>query len=159
TQLTRTREDQNSKVGEQREKATLYQQPTPRKIWRHEAEVIGLTPGVKLPYFVTSFTENNQKIESDHFILSAKPKAGRGVKILLTSDHQLMPMTAANLQKVAETIPQLDGIFFAGDLVNVPDRASEWFDDLRGNSFFPSLQGKANYTLEKNQVETVYKGA
>lgn len=159
TQLTRTREDQNSKVGEQREKGSIYQQPTPRKIWRHEAEVTGLIPGVKLPYFVTSISENNQTIESDRFILSPQPKPETGVKILLTSDHQLMPMTAANLQKVAETIPQLDGIFFAGDLVNVPDRASEWFDDLRGNSFFPCLQGKANYTLEKNQVETVYQGA
>ncbi|CCQ60429.1 hypothetical protein CWATWH0401_3766 [Crocosphaera watsonii WH 0401] len=26
--------------------------------------------------------------------------------------------------------------FFAGDLVNIPDRASEWFDDKRGGAFF-----------------------
>lgn len=159
TQLTRTREDQNSKVGEQREKGTLYQKPTPRKIWRHQAEVTGLISGVKVPYFVTSVTENHQKIESHQFTLSPQPKAETPLKILLTSDHQLMPMTAANLQKVAETIPELDGIFFAGDLVNIPDRASEWFDDIRGNAFFPCLQGKANYQLEKGGVKTLYQGA
>jgi len=44
------------------------------------------------------------------------------LKILLTSDHQLKPMTAANLQKVVETVERVDAVFFVGDLVNVPDR-------------------------------------
>ena len=70
----------------------------------------------------------------------------------------MKPMVSANLQKVAETIEDLDGIFFAGDLVNIPDKASEWFDDSKGGAFFPCLQGKANYTLEKDGITTIYHG-
>ena len=50
-------------------------------------------------------------------------------------------MTPANLQKVVETVGRVDAVFFAGDLVNIPDRASEWFDDARGLAFFPWLTG------------------
>jgi len=32
-------------------------------------------------------------------------------------------------------------------MVNIPDRASEWFDDQDGGAFFPCLQGRAHYTL------------
>lgn len=158
TQLTRTREDQQSQLVNQQQPGQFYPKPTARLIWRHEAEVTGLTPGVKLPYQVTSMTENQQEIKSAIFSLSPQPLPGTPLKILLTSDHQLKPMVAANLQKVGETIPQLDAIFFAGDLVNIPDRASEWFDDARGNAFFPTLQGKAHYKSEKNNVTTTYKG-
>ncbi|MEN8446678.1 MAG: metallophosphoesterase, partial [Cyanobacteria bacterium J06555_13] len=42
--------------------------------------------------------------------------------------------------------------------VNVPDRASEWFDDARGLSFFPALQGRAIHILEKNGLKTTYTG-
>lgn len=45
-------------------------------------------------------------------------------------------MVAANLQKVIETIGEIDGVFMAGDLVNIADRASEWFDD-KGVDLFP----------------------
>ena len=36
-----------------------------------------------------------------------------------------------------------DAVLFAGDFVNVPDRASEWFDQAKDNApaFFPALQG------------------
>ena len=67
-------------------------------------------------------------------------------------------MTAANLEKVVATVGQVDAVFFPGDLVNIPDRASEWFDDRRGGAFFPSLQGRANYELESNGLKTIYKG-
>ena len=69
-----------------------------------------------------------------------------------------MPMTTANLQTVAETMGPIDAVFFAGDLVNIPDRASEWFDDNRGGAFFPSLQGRANYQLDKAGVKKTYTG-
>jgi len=36
----------------------------------------------------------------------------------------------------------VDAVFYAGDLQNVPDRASEWFDDNRGFSYFAALQGR-----------------
>ncbi|WLT39718.1 hypothetical protein NON20_09935 [Synechocystis sp. B12] len=66
---------------------------------------------------------------------------------MLTSDHQLMPMVAANIQQAIAVYGDFDGVFHAGDMVNVPDRASEWFDDRRGRSFFPVLQGRASVTL------------
>ncbi len=158
TQLTRTQEDQNSKVGEQTETGQIYQQPIKRHIWRHEAEVTGLIPGDRISYRVTSLREDNQSVNSEVFTLAATPPPGTPLKILLTSDYQLMPMTAANLQKVVETVGQVDAVFHAGDLVNVPDRASEWFDDNRGGAFFPVIQGRANYELKKNGVKTLYKG-
>lgn len=156
--LSRTQEDQKSRVGEQTADGTVYQKPTMRDIWRHEAEVPNLTPGVRVPYQVSSVTNQGGTVKSEVFSLAAKPQPGTPLKILLTSDHQLKPMTAANLQKVVETIDNIDGIFLAGDLINIPDRASEWFDDNRGGAFFPLLQGRGNYQLEKNGVNTTYKG-
>ena len=149
--LSRVREDQKSQLDR------TVTQPTDREIWRHEATVKGITPDLRLPYQVNSIN-NGKTISSDIFTLASQPKLGTSLKILLTSDHQLMPMTAANLQKVVETVDKIDGVFFAGDLVNIPDRASEWFDDSRSGAFFPCLQGKANYQLEKNGVKTLYRG-
>ncbi|MCL2931766.1 MAG: metallophosphoesterase, partial [Trichodesmium sp. MAG_R03] len=158
TKLSRTREDQDSFIGKQTEKGLIYQQPIVRDIWRHEAKVIGLTPNNSVPYRIISEKENGENIKSKIFNLAPKPTPDTPLKILLTSDHQLKPMSSANLQKVTETFDKLDAIFFAGDLVNIPDRASEWFDDNRGNAFFPNLQGLANYELEKNGKKTIYKG-
>lgn len=156
--LSRTREDQNSRFGHQTETGQIWQKPTPRDIWRHEAELTDLVPGTRIPYQVFSTRNDGVEISSDIFTVSPTPKPGTALKILLTSDHQLMPMTAANLQKVVETVGQVDAVFHAGDLVNVPDRASEWFDDRRGGAFFPCLQGRAHYQLEKNGRKTVYQG-
>lgn len=158
TSLSRTREDRQSWIGEQQEDGTVFSQPTIREIWRHEAEITELIPDQRVPYFVTSFQDDATSIQSKNFTLSAAPSPGKALKILLTSDHQLKPMTAANLQKVTETIPFVDAIFHAGDLVNTPDRASEWFDDNRGGAFFPCLQGRANYELDKNESKTRYYG-
>ena len=141
TQLSRTRED------------SPLTPPQERKIWRHEAEVTGLTPNKRIPYQVVS-----QEIKSKIFTLQPLPTPDKPLKILLTSDHQLMPMTSANMQKVVETIGHLDAVFFAGDLVNVADRASEWFDDQKGGAFFPCLQGRASYELERNDIKTTYQG-
>lgn len=155
TKLSRTREDQGSKT------RLNYSQVTEREIWRHEGEITGLIPGKKIPYQVSSKAQNQsdpKTIKSKIFSLRSSPKPGTPLKILLTSDHQLMPMVAANLQKVVETIGSVDAIFLAGDLVNIPDRASEWFDDQRGGAFFPCLQGKANYALEKAGKTTIYQG-
>jgi len=156
--LSRTREDRNSKVGKQTEDGEIYQKTTIRDIWRHEAEVSGLIPGKRVPYRVTSVRSDDRTVSSDVFTLASSPPAGTPLKILLTSDHQLMPMTPANLQKVAETVQRVDAVFAVGDLVNVPDRASEWFDDRRGVAFFPCLQGRASHEINKNDIKTVYTG-
>jgi hypothetical protein len=158
TKLSRTREDQGSRVANQTQNGQIYQQPVKRDIWRHEAEVTGLTADVRLPYRVTSTREDGETITSDIFTLTPSPKPGTPLKILLTSDHQLKPMTAANLQKVVETVGRVDAVWFAGDLVNIPDRASEWFDDNRGGALFPGLQGRAAYEMEHNGVTITYNG-
>lgn len=156
TQLSRTREDENSNLSHpdfQELKLSV-----PRPIWRHEAVVSGLPAGQRVPYRVTSRREDGTPIESRTFTLAAAPSPGQPLKILLTSDHQSMPMTATNLQKVQETIGQVDAVFLAGDLVNIPDRASEWFDDSRGNAFFPCLQGRGDYALARTGRTVRYQG-
>jgi hypothetical protein len=153
SKLTWMREDENSNLVSPPETIQF------REIWRHEATITGLIPNQKVPYQVSSKrAESSPRIISEIFTLSAKPKKETPLKILLTSDHQLMPMVAVNLQKVEETIGKVDAIFLAGDLVNVPDRASEWFDDLRGGSFFSCLQGRANYALTHNDQTITYHG-
>ncbi|MBL1174410.1 metallophosphoesterase family protein [Pantanalinema sp. GBBB05] len=150
--LTRVREDHDSQLDEQ------YEPPTQRLIWRHEAEVNGLVANTRIPYQVMSVREDGAIAVSPIFTLSPQPLPGQPLQILLTSDHQLKPMVAANLQKVVETVGQVDAVFLAGDLVNVPDRASEWFDDRRGNAFFPVLQGRAHYKITTEETTTDYQG-
>jgi hypothetical protein len=156
TRLSRTREDDKSRINHPDFKE--LKEVVPRPVWRHQATVTGLTPGQRVPYQVISTPAEGTPVESRTFTLAATPSPGQGVKILLTSDHQNMPMTAANLQKVEETIGRVDAVFLAGDLVNIPDRASEWFDDSRGNGFFPCLQGRADYPLEYEGRTTRYRG-
>lgn len=151
TKLSRVAEDPESQLD------NPPTQSIPRDIWRHEATVTNLTPNQRLPYQVSS-TYGEETISSNVFTLAGQPTKDTALKILLTSDHQLKPMTTANLAKVVSTVGQVDAVFFSGDLVNIPDRASEWFDDRRGGAFFPSLQGRANYKLEKNGIATIYRG-
>ncbi|MGF1675366.1 MAG: metallophosphoesterase family protein [Rivularia sp. (in: cyanobacteria)] len=156
--LIHLREDQQSRIGNQTADGEVYHKPVLREIWRHEANLTNLIPGKRISYRVTSIAENNQLISSKTYTLEPAPLPGKPLKILLTSDHQIKPMVAANLQKVKKTFKQIDAVFFAGDLVNIPDRASEWFDDNRGNAFFPCLQGRANYVMEYDGVQTTYTG-
>ena len=176
TQLSRTREDHASKwhpatlldnanisPNQAAQPPILPQNPAASKlrqraIWRHEAEVTGLQPHQRLPYRVISHRSQDQSVTSRPFTLAANPVPGQPLKILLTSDHQLKPMVTANLQKVQASIGQVDAVFIAGDLVNVADRASEWFDDAEGGAFFPALQGRASYELVKNGQTTRYRG-
>jgi hypothetical protein len=153
TKLSRTREDARSNVPGQ-----SYEEVTERDVWRHEAEAVQLEPGERIPYAVVSLHEDGAMAISGSYSLAAKPQAGMPAKILLTSDHQSKPMTPANMQKVEETVGRVDAVFFAGDLVNVPDRASEWFDDAKGGAFFPGLQGTASRELSHNGVTTTYTG-
>ena len=114
-----------------------------RNIWRHEAIISGLKTNKRIPYSVVSEDKNGKKYQSNTFTLTPLPQPGSPVKVLLTSDHQLKKMTPANMQKVIETVGQVDAVFFAGDLVNIPDNAEEWFDHPNGLSFFPAMQGRS----------------
>lgn len=153
TQLSKVREDSDSQVQDR-----AYPELENRAIWRHEAVVTGLKGDERTTYRVTSNHANGSSVSSDFFTLSAAPTTGQPLKILLTSDHQLKPLTPANLQKVEETVGRVDAVFFAGDLVNIPDRASEWFDNAESLAFFQGLQGRAEYPLNKNGTTTTYTG-
>lgn len=151
--MSRTREDERSRVP-----GRTYEAETRREVWRHEAVASGLTAGERTPYAVVSLREDGAVAASETFTLAPLPPAGQPLKILLTSDHQLKANTPANLQKVEQTVGRVDAVFFAGDLVNIPDRASEWFDDERGFAFFPGLQGRANRVETKSGTPVTYVG-
>lgn len=153
TKLSRMAEDQTSHVGTQAGDGTLFKGYTPRDIWRHEAVVTGLTPGRRSGYHVASSTADGRTVTSAGYTLAPLPAAGQPLRILLTSDHQLKPMTPANMQYIEANFGTLDAVFYAGDLQNVPDQASGWFDDRRGMAFFPGLQGRADMVLDRARTE------
>ncbi len=151
--MTRLAEDGQSWVGKQSADASVYDSYAPRDIWRHEAYAEGLSPGQRVPYFVSSTVKQGEVVNSDRFTLAPLPAKGQALKILLTSDHQLTAMTTANLQMVARVTGGVDAILLSGDLQNMADRASGWFDDARGGSFFPALQGRASFELKAKRIE------
>jgi len=156
TQLSRAKADPPAAgAGSSDSAENSSQPPVPRAILRHEAVILDLQPNQKMPYRVVSMI-GDRRFESAPFQLGPLPTAGTPLKILLTSDHQQKPMTPANLQKVVETVGPVDAVFMAGDLVNIPDRASEWFDE--DGSFFKALQGKARGELTYSGTSTVYRG-
>jgi hypothetical protein len=152
-EFERTAEDAASQVA-----GRAYGTLTPRPVWRHAAKVQGIRPGTRTPYRVLSVTADGSWTASATYSMAPLPTKGEAQQILLTSDHQLRTNTPANLQKVAETVGRVDAVFLAGDLVNIPDRASEWFDDARGGAFFPALQGNASMDITRGDVTTTYVG-
>ncbi|MBB6391102.1 metallophosphoesterase [Microbacterium thalassium] len=133
-------EDAGSWVPEER-RPTTRDGIVPREIWRHEALVDALAAGERMPYRVVSLGDDSFAV-SDVFTLGPAPRRGDALRVLLTSDHQAAPNVAANLQKAVEAAGPFDAVFAAGDLANLPDRASEWFDDTRGSAFWALLQGR-----------------
>ena len=107
-----------------------------RDIYRHEAIVEFLDGNSQYDYCVAS-----DEKASNIYSLKAAPESTEGLKILLTSDLQLKNMSAANIQKVYETVGNVDAVFTNGDIVDVPDRAYDWFD--ADNAFFRVMQGRA----------------
>ncbi|MCQ6261459.1 metallophosphoesterase family protein [Alcanivorax sp. MM125-6] len=137
--LSRMMEDASSK-----QFGKTYEGIAERPVYRHEATASELAPGERVDYRVASTDGNGHTLTSETFSLAAAPGKNQPLKILLTSDLQLKKNAAANYQKVVETVGRPDAVLFAGDLVNVPDRASEWFDQASDNApaFFPTLQGR-----------------
>jgi hypothetical protein len=141
-QLSCVAEDADSAVSAERKPASGI---VAREIYRHHAPV-AVPAGTREPYRVIS-VQDDDYVASDIFTIAGPPRPGEPAVIMLTSDHQLMVNTPANLEWAAGTITaqlgKIDAVFMAGDMVNVPDRASEWFDDQRGAAFFPAMQGRA----------------
>lgn len=141
TTLSRVAEDAESRLPADRRPA---QGIVARVVHRHHA-LIDVPAGVRTPYRVASVTGAAIAV-SDTFTVRGPLRPGEPAVIMLTSDHQLTVNTAANLHFAAATITShlgaIDAVFAAGDLVNVPDRASEWFDDDSGAGFFPTMQAR-----------------
>lgn len=138
TKLTRMMEDASSQ-----QLGKSYDDITYRTVFRHEAVATGLTQGERVEYSVSSKDLDGVVFSSETFTLAPTPAAEQPLIILLTSDLQSKKNVVANYQKVVETVGVPDAVLFAGDFVNVPDRASEWFDQAKENApaFFPALQG------------------
>ncbi|GAA1125675.1 S-layer homology domain-containing protein [Citricoccus alkalitolerans] len=122
-----------------------------RDIFRHEATVTGLEGAGEVEYRVVSLLDG-KPVLSDTFALEDAKTAEEDANILLTSDHQAKNNTPANLEWAETVIGDIDAVFMAGDLANVPDRASEWFDSENGLAFFPGLQGNAGFEAPNGQT-------
>ncbi len=147
SRLSRTAEDAGSKIESPPQPAEGI---VSRPVYRHEAVVQGLASRTRTPYRVVS-VQGSQIGASGVFRLAPAAQPDQAQRILLTSDHQAMVNTPANLQQAKETLGDIDAVFLAGDLVNIPDRASEWFDDDRGSAFFPVLQGRGGRQATNGQ--------
>ncbi|MGW4528770.1 metallophosphoesterase family protein [Amycolatopsis sp. NPDC004378] len=149
--LSRMREDHDSRITGRPAPPGIVDRP----VFRHLATVTGLGPG-RTPYRVVSIDEQGGRAVTPVHSLGRAPSPDKGVRLLLTSDHQLKTMAPANLELVAATLGvELDGILMAGDLVNTPDRASEWFDDASGLAYFAGMTGRAR----KEIAGRLYRGA
>lgn len=139
--LSRVAEDADSKLPDDRKPSHGI---AARDVYRHHA-VVTIPQSTREPYRVVS-TKDDSMTASATFSLRGALAPGEPAVIMLTSDHQLMVNAPANLEFAARTITAelgpIDAVFLPGDLVNVPDRASEWFDDERGSAFFPAMQGR-----------------
>jgi hypothetical protein len=150
TALSRTREDADSVLP-----GMAYDRVARRPVHRQLATLRDLPPG-RTPYRVVSIGPDGAGTVTATYTLAPALAPGTPARLLLTSDHQLKPMVPANLAKVAETVGvELDGVLMAGDMVNVPDRASDWFDSGSGLAFFASFTGRAAYDL----AGRTYRGA
>jgi hypothetical protein len=99
-----------------------------RAVWRHEAVATGLSADRRVPYRVRSIAADGSVHTSGEFTLQPLPSAGQPLRILLTSDQQNRYGFPAAMQKAEELFGRMDAVLFAGDYVDTPRQASEWFD-------------------------------
>ena len=119
-------------------------------VFRHTARIDGLTEGQRYPYWIRSTGADGQVHDRGPFTLGAAPRADAPVTLLMTSDFQQKPNALAAYQRAAEQFPHLDGVLFAGDLVQHPRRASDWVSGHVAGAraldprpaFFDALQGR-----------------
>lgn len=148
SQMSRTAEDADSVLSDAPAEEDGI---VSRDIFRHEATVTGLEDSGEVDYRVVSMFDG-APVLSDTFALEDAKTAEEDANILLTSDHQAKDNTPANLEWAETVIGDIDAVFMAGDLANVPDRASEWFDSENGLAFFPGLQGNAGFEAPNGET-------
>ncbi|MGP6174759.1 hypothetical protein [Corynebacterium sp. A21] len=139
TQLSRMYEDAASVIPDAPAEGIVS-----REVHRHEATVTGIAAEGRTPYRVASLIDGAVAL-SEVYSAQDEFSAEDDLTFLLTSDHQQKNNAPANLQWAAETLGDIDVSLVAGDLINVPDRASEWFDHEGGLAFFAGMQGNAGF--------------
>ncbi len=100
----------------------------------HEATIDGLQPNTLYAYRVKS-----SNTISEQYSFKTAPAAGSPISFLAISDAQMkpdVPMTVAAIGKLV----QPDLIIFSGDLVDEPDRVTDWYGGER--SFFDVFTGR-----------------
>lgn len=107
-----------------------------RPVWRHT----GMLPVDASGFYKVVTINGGIPISSRPFRIWEPPACGEGVNLLLTSDHQVSPLAAAGMTVAAQQGP-FDAVLMAGDLVSMPNRGTDWFDNVNGSSFFPVMQG------------------
>lgn len=115
---------------------------TDADIYRHRAHVDELPVNRGHLSDRIGYRVRSNDTYSEKYSLASVPAEGVPVRILLTSDHQIKPMTAANIQKVYETVGNVDAVFVNGDIVDVIDRSYDWF--YADNAFLRVMTGTAN---------------
>ena len=122
-------------------------------IYKHIALVEGLpvNKGKNANRVLYKIVSDGKK--SRMYSLASNQDEGVDIKVLLTSDHQIKQLCAANIEKVIECVGRVDAIWMAGDIVDVSDRAYDWF--YADNAFIKVMTGQAG---SKIGGET-YKGA
>lgn len=133
--------------------ATCNDPKADMQVWKHTVTVTGLPTNNGDKTSRVSYKVMSDGVSSGIYTLAAKQTEGTPVKILLTSDLQLKNMCAANLEKVYETVGTVDAVLANGDIVDVSDRAYDWF--YADNSFYKVMQGRASDTIGGKE----YKGA
>ena len=116
-------------------------------VWRHEGVVTDLPSYRGNVQERVSYYVESDGIKSGRYYLQAKPQNGTKLNILLTSDGQLKDMVAANLEMAEKTVGHIDVVFYAGDLVNIPDQADEWFDMGDANTFFSLMLSLSKFCV------------
>ena len=100
----------------------------------HEVTITGLLPNKKYAYRV-----NPQGALSETYNFKTAPPAGTPISFLAISDAQMKPEVPMTVATIARLV-QPDLIIFSGDLIDEPDRVTDWYGGER--SFFDVFTGR-----------------
>lgn len=128
----------------------------------HIARIDGLAPGETVEYAAST-----GDLVTSYYTCRSKPAVDAGVRFLLTSDSQSMPLAAPAIAQVPNLCPDLDFILYPGDLADHPYLPEDWWSELAlgdpsgaprherlTQGFFPIFQGTARLEWEGGEIRT-----
>ncbi|TVR48999.1 MAG: hypothetical protein EA425_13270 [Puniceicoccaceae bacterium] len=118
------------------------------EVFRHEVRLTGLGDGRPRLYALWRSHPRDERVAGP-FRLQVAPAPGQGARLLLTSDFQNGPAAALSCRQALRTAGRIDAVLYGGDMVNVPNRAAEWFGPLDDGklSFFQILASSSGAPL------------